>query len=147
MKIDRPDLRVLVRAPFGRDAPATAEIQRRAGARLTISRDLRALLSELHEGAGAVFLAEEGLFGQDITPLTQWVNAQPPWSDLPFILLTSHHEEPAVLAWRQRLSAALRNASMLERPVQQITLTTTIGAALRARARQYEVRALLVERD
>lgn len=45
------------------------------------------------------------------------------------------------------MAAALRNISLLERPVQPITLTTTVRAALRARARQYEVQALIEDRE
>jgi signal transduction histidine kinase/CheY-like chemotaxis protein len=41
----------------------------------------------------------------------------------------------------------LRNVSLLERPVQAITLTSTVQAAARARARQYEVRDLLQARE
>jgi hypothetical protein len=72
---------------------------------------------------------------------------QPAWSDLPFIVLTSHRREPSVATLRQQLTGALRNASLLERHIQPITFTTTIQAALRARARQYEVRALLDQRE
>jgi signal transduction histidine kinase/ActR/RegA family two-component response regulator len=147
MKSDRLDLRVLVFAPVGRDAAASTEILRRNGASVTPCGDLDELIAELRAGAGAVFLAEEGLFGRNVKPLTEWVDAQPAWSDLPFIVLTSHHEEARVLAWRQRRAEARRNVSLIERPVQQITLTTTIRAALRARARQHEVRALLRERE
>ena len=37
----------------------------------------------------------------------------------------------------------LRNVSLLERPVQPITLTSAVQSACRARSRQYEVQALL----
>jgi signal transduction histidine kinase len=71
------------------------------------------------------------------------VAGQPAWSDLPFVILTSHQEQVAVAAWRRRLVAELNNVSLLERPVQTITLTSTVRAAVRARNRQYEVRRLL----
>jgi signal transduction histidine kinase/CheY-like chemotaxis protein len=138
--------RVLVHAPIGRDAQASADLLGRAG----ITADLCATLAEvvhgLRLGAAAVFVAEEALFGKDISALSTWVEEQPPWSDLPFVVVTSRHEHPAVVSWRQQLAAILGNVSLLERPLQAITLTSTVQAAVRARRRQYEVRALLEDR-
>jgi signal transduction histidine kinase/CheY-like chemotaxis protein len=62
-------------------------------------------------------------------------------------MLTSHQEQPAVVAWRQTVAATLRNVTLLERPLQPITLTSAIRAALRARRRQFEVRDLLELRE
>ena len=136
------DRRVLIFAPVGRDGPAAAEFIRRDQPAV-ICRDLRELIAEICRGAAAVLLAEEGLFGKDVTDLTDWVADQPAWSDLPFVILTSRQEQAAVAAWRRKLVADLRNVSLLERPVQTITLTSTVRAAVRARTRQYEVRGLL----
>ena len=82
--------RVLVFAPIGRDGPASAELLRSAKLETIVCPDLDALVSEIEAGAGAVFLAEEGVFGKDLSQLTRWVDRQPAWSDLPFIVLTSH---------------------------------------------------------
>ncbi len=141
------DHRVLVFAPIGRDGPASAELLRSAKLETVVCPDLATLIAEIGAGAGAVFMAEEGLFGKDTAPLTQWIDRQPAWSDLPFIVLTSHQEQPAVVAWRRNLVNVLRNVSLLERPVQPITLASAIHAALRARRRQYEVRALIRARE
>ena len=99
------------------------------------------------DGVGAVFVAEEALFNKDTESLAQWIESQPPWSDLPFVVLTSHREQPAVVAWRRSIVSLLRNVSLLERPVQPITLTSAVQSALRARRRQYEIRALLAARE
>ncbi len=146
MTADR-DHRVLVFAPIGRDGPASAELLRSANLDATNCRDLPGLVSEMAAGVGTVFLAEEGLFGKDTEPLAQWIASQPPWSDLPFVVLTSHREQPAVVAWRRSIVELLRNVSLLERPVQPITLTSAIQSAIRARRRQYEIRALLEARE
>ncbi|MET3335025.1 MULTISPECIES: ATP-binding protein [Bradyrhizobium] len=146
MSLD-PDHRVLVFAPIGRDGPASTELFRGASLEAVNCRDLSALVSAMTEGVGAVFLAEEGLFGRDTAPLAQWIARQPPWSDLPFVVLTSHREQPAVVAWRRSIVELLRNVSLLERPVQPITLTSAIQSAIRARRRQYEIRALLEARE
>jgi len=105
------------------------------------------VLQRAETDAAAVFIAEEGLFGHDLKSLSDWVDHQPTWSDFPFVVLTSKHQQPAVAAWRQRMVAALRNVSLLERPVQSITLTSAIQAAVRGRLRQYEVRALIEARE
>ena len=139
--------RVLVFAPIGRDGPASAELLRSAGFDTIICPDLNALVREIGSDADAVFLAEEGLFGKDMAPLADWIERQPAWSDLPFIVLTSHREHPAVVVWRRNLVSAFRNVSLLERPIQPITLISAIQSALRARRRQYEVGALIRARE
>lgn len=141
------DHRVLIFAPIGRDGMASAELFRSASLDAINCRSLPELVSEMTAGVGTVFLAEEGLFGQDTAPLAQWIASQPPWSDLPFVVLTSHREQPAVVAWRRSIVELLRNVSLLERPVQPITLTSAIQSAMRARRRQYEIRALLEARE
>jgi signal transduction histidine kinase/ActR/RegA family two-component response regulator len=141
------DHRVLVFAPIGRDGPASAELFRNSNLEAISCPSLPELIREMAAGVGAVFLAEEGLFGRDTAQLAQWIESQPPWSDLPFVVLTSHREQPAVIAWRRSIVELLRNVSLLERPVQPITLTSAIQSAMRARRRQYEIRALLKARE
>ncbi|RYJ02279.1 MAG: hybrid sensor histidine kinase/response regulator, partial [Acetobacteraceae bacterium] len=139
--------RVLVLAPTGRDGPASVGLLRRAGLDALVCEDLAALIAGLDQGAEAAFVAEEALHLQPIEALLAWVDRQPPWSDMPFVVLTSHRQQPTVVAARGALVASLRNVSLLERPVQAITLTSTIQAAVRARRRQYEVQAHLAERE
>lgn len=146
MDVER-DHRVLIFAPIGRDAPASADLFRSSRLATAICADVDELVREMDAGAGVVFLAEEGLFSKDTSPLSQWVQRQPAWSDLPFIVLTSQQEQRAVVAWRRNLVSALRNVSLLERPVQPITLSSAVQSALRARRRQYEIRALIQARE
>lgn len=70
-----------------------------------------------------------------------------PWSDLPFVLLSSRREQPAVAAWRLDTIQRLRNVTLVERPVQPISLTSTLQAALRSRRRQYDVRGFIEARE
>lgn len=141
------DSRVLIFAPIGRDGAAAAELFRNSNLDAINCRSLPELVTEMTTGVGAVLLAEEGLFRKDTGPLAQWIADQPPWSDLPFVILTSHREHPAVVAWRRGIVALLRNVSLLERPVQPMTLTSAVQSAIRARGRQYEIRALLEARE
>lgn len=144
---DASSERILILAPVGRDGPASAELLRKAGLAGQVCVNLGAVGSELERGAAALFVAEEALFGQNLTPLQSWMRRQPAWSDLPVIVLTSHHQDRRVAAWRQGLVASLANVALLERPVHPITLTSTLQAAVRARKRQYEVRTLLEARE
>lgn len=138
---------IVVYAPIGRDGPATAELLRRSGMDAVVCHGVDEVLRRAETDAEAVFIAEEGLFGHDLKALSDWVDRQPTWSDFPFVVLTSKHQQPAVAAWRRRMVAALRNVSLLERPVQSITLTSALQAAVRGRLRQYEVRALIEARE
>ncbi|WP_105422542.1 MULTISPECIES: ATP-binding protein [Neorhizobium] len=138
---------VIVFAPVGRDAAASVGLLSRSGIAAKTCGDLQSLVAALQAGAAAAFIAEEALFGKDASLLFKWVADQPPWSDLPFILLTSRQEQTGIETWRQRLINSLRNVALLERPVQAQTLVSTIQSALRARARQLELRGLLAERE
>jgi signal transduction histidine kinase/CheY-like chemotaxis protein len=147
MKLEARSLRILVLAPIGRDGPASAELLRRGGLLAEVCIDVGVLVRELDAGAGAVFLTEEALYGAAAEPLILWARGQPPWSELPFVVATSKQDQPSVMGWRRRLIESLNNVSLLERPVQAITLISALSTALRARQRQYEVRAYLDERE
>ncbi|MGL4966234.1 MAG: ATP-binding protein [Inquilinus sp.] len=146
METDPRSQRVLVCAPIGRDGPASAEILGRVGLDAAVCTGLDQLVAELDSGVGAAFVAEEALLGRDITDLLRWIDAQPPWADLPFILLTSHRQQAAA-AWRLDIVQRLRNVTLVERPVQPISLTSTLQAALRSRRRQYDVRGFIEARE
>ncbi|WP_262378519.1 ATP-binding protein [Luteimonas viscosa] len=137
---------ILVFAPTGRDATTAADLLHRGGMETRICPDYACLLAGLDDAA-AVFVAEEGLFGQQSEALVDWVGRQPPWSDLPFVMLTTLRDHPKVAAWRQQMIERLGNVSLIERPVQPITLVSVLQAALRARRRQLEIRVLLDARD
>src|SRR5262249_10937319 len=136
--------RILILAPQGRDAHIAAEIL--GGARLPtrVCPDLQCLCSDLAEGAAAVLVVEEALVAADISPLAQWIAEQPPWSDMPFVLLTpggeGDREQPA-----KRLSQLLGNVSFLERPFHPATLISVVRTALRGRRRQYDARERIAQ--
>src|SRR6185312_7474987 len=96
-----PEQRALILAPIGRDATAIAGVLQRVGLDSLICRDLPTLMGALNIGAGAALVAEEALFGNQNSELLQWVHEQPPWSDMPFVVLTSRQVRPEVMLWRQ----------------------------------------------
>jgi signal transduction histidine kinase len=143
MDRESPSFRIVILAPIGRDASASADLLRKAGLITHVAKDPTELLACLASGAGAALVAEEALFNEDLTVFQAWIAQQPPWSDFPFVVLTSQLDHPRAKNWRHALADKLRNVSMLERPVQSITLTTAMQVALRARRRQYEIKTLI----
>jgi signal transduction histidine kinase len=140
------EARIAILAPAGRDGPAIADVLSRVSLVGVICATTDELIRLIDDGAGAVIVAEEALFGSTALTIATWVEAQPPWSDLPFIVLTSREARPEVQIWRHRTLINLRNASMLERPLDALTLSSAATSALRARQRQYEVRHYLAAR-
>src|SRR3546814_6687819 len=77
--------------------------------------------------------------------LTVLIQDQPAWSVIPVIIFPSRLPQQRIADCRARLVSSLGNVTLLERPVQAITLTSSIRAAVRARERQYELQRLLSE--
>ena len=139
-------LRALILAPTGRDASLTVSLLKEAGCDSDICSDLNAMVREMNSGAGLAILADEALQDADLRPLLRFLEEQAPWSDLPVILLTYRggggpERNPAAL----RLGEILGNVSFLERPFHPATLRSMVHSAMRARRRQYEARARLLE--
>jgi two-component sensor histidine kinase len=130
----------LILAPVGRDGAVARSILAQAGIAAEICPDLDAVVASLDRAAGAI-LAEEALLRADRHGLADWIERQPPWSDIPFILMTQREgvSDP-------RLPALLGNVTILERPFHPATLVSAAGSALRARRRQREAEAFLQER-
>jgi signal transduction histidine kinase len=134
---------ILVLTPTGRDNVATTELLQRASLATHVCQNLTELIAQLGEGAAAALIAEEALTSDSYNILVAWVDAQPAWSDLPFIILSSRNDSAPLRVWREEAIARLRNVSLLERPVQGVTLISALRVALRARSKQYEVRGHL----
>src|SRR5690348_18061432 len=91
----------------------------------------------------AVVLAGEFLSASVLANLQAIMEVQPPWSDLPVIVVASTEG----LVTSADPFGMLGNVSVLQRPVSLDTLRSSVGAALRARRRQYQIRDLLQQRD
>jgi signal transduction histidine kinase/CheY-like chemotaxis protein len=139
--------RILVLAPIGRDAAAAVHHLAESKLICAICADLADLNLKLREGAAAALVTEEAFLESSTQALEKWVANQPAWSDFPFIVLTSRATSPAAHAYRLRLLESLGNVSMLERPLNTVTLVSSVRAALRARRRQYEVQDHLLDRE
>ena len=134
--------RTLILAPRGRDAVVAKGILRDARIHSEICLDLAELVQAIGRGADLAILTEEATRGSDVRGVMEWVAAQPPWSDFPFILLTEHggglERNPAAA----RLTETLGNVTFIERPFHPTTLVSVVQTNLRGRQRQYECRRL-----
>jgi signal transduction histidine kinase/CheY-like chemotaxis protein len=132
----------LILAPHGRDAQVIRNVLNAAGVPAATCDGLPQLLAGLGQGAGCAVLAAEALAPAALEELATWVARQEPWSDFPFIVLSPPLDSSADAAAHDVLGA-LGNVMLLERPLRADTLRRAVGAAQRARDRQYRARALL----
>lgn len=135
------EMRVIILAPIGRDAALLARTLTASGIAIAIAAGADALLPLLTEGAGAAIIADEALPPGAIRALAAWIAGLPPWSDPPFIVLTSSGMPTRHTIQRAQELQALGNLTLLERPVRPDTVRLAVRSALRARMRQYEVRS------
>jgi signal transduction histidine kinase len=134
--------------PTGRDGPVAMRVLADAGLGAVACPDMAALCALVGDGdgVGAVLVAEEALGPRSSGMLLQVLGAQAPWSDVPIVVLTGEDELSRAIPVLLEELASHANVTLLERPVRVATIVTVMRSALRARRRQYDVRAHLVER-
>src|SRR5688500_5769558 len=107
---------VLILTPTGRDAALAAEALADAGVASEICRDLAQLSARIGEDAAAVLLAEEALSAAELPQLLESLRAQPTWSDLPLLILTSAGQrEDTASVEVLKLFGPSGNVTLLER--------------------------------
>ena len=147
-------LLVRVIAPTGRDAELISAVLNQNGVPAQVCEPSALLLLEAgpHTAAsavapeplGPVLIAEEALTPRLLSQLTVLVREQPPWSDLPILILTASGRETASMRHLNMSSLdPLGSPVLLERPIRTATLVSSVKAAMRARARQFEIRDAL----
>ena len=135
--------RVLVVGVEGIDATLIRGALSEVSLGSTLLEGSHCLARELHRGAGALIIAEEALPAGQEKALADYVRSQPAWSDLPiFVLTSSETTSPAGV----QLMDLLGNVTLMERPIHAPVFVSAVRAALRARRRQYELRAQIAER-
>jgi signal transduction histidine kinase/ActR/RegA family two-component response regulator len=138
------EFRVLIHAPRGRDAAVVKDVIQPNHVGL-VCETPQQLVEAMKEAAAAAVLTEEALADQTLVQLlNDWLAAQPPWSDFPFIVLASRQVGPRPAVAVKALHA-LGNVILLERPLNAETLLSAADAAVRARRRQYVTRQHLEE--
>jgi signal transduction histidine kinase/CheY-like chemotaxis protein len=143
LSTDELERRLLILAPVGRDASLIESMLGKGAALCVACTDSASFAREMERGVGAVIMTEEALAEHD-AGLAGFIARQPPWSDLPVLLLTRPGADSPVVG---RALEVLGNVTLLERPVRVGALASAVRSALRARERQYQTRAYLRERD
>ncbi len=144
MTAQKNEQRVLVLAPFGRDAALTSEILADAGIVSYVCRDMTEFCREVSLGSGAALLTEEALTKPELIGLLANLERQELWSDLPVILFTVSKESAKFIL--ETLGTRM-NLTILERPINITIVISAARSALRARQRQYQMRDLLFEME
>ena len=137
------DDRVLLLAPTRRDATTAGTLLRDAGIQLSSCMTFDELVAEVVEGAGVAIIPEEAMTPAHNARLAAVLRDQPPWSDLPILVLAYSGAKSAAT---QEAVRTLGNVTVLERPLRVVTLLSAVRTALRARQRQYQIRDHLEER-
>jgi signal transduction histidine kinase len=142
-----PDYRVLVLAPFGKDAVLVRKVLERSGIPVGVVVDVNAIARCVAGGAGVAVVAEEALDEEGIECLGRAVVAQPAWSDFPIIVLTGGGATTPYTEQMVRSRTPMGNINLIERPLRPATLISSVRTAIRSRLRQYEIRNYLEERQ
>jgi two-component sensor histidine kinase len=132
---------VLVLAPTGRDAKVAASILAMNNIEARLCASLDETLGLLDE-AQCLIVAEEALISSDRKGLATWLETQPAWSDFPIVLLTMRGTE-----FDKRLAFLDRYLIVLERPFLASSLANSVRSALRARARQLELKSYIEQKQ
>ena len=135
---------VFIIAPVGQDAETMAALLEAEGFETQICRRLDEYSGRITDGAGALLLTEEALESAQGSLLLNLLKAQPAWSELPLIILTSGGESRRVGLLNVAARAA-GSVTLLERPISTLTLLRSVQVALRSRRRQYHVRDLVTQ--
>jgi hypothetical protein len=124
--------RLLILAPVGRDAALIESSLHPEGIDCTPCRTIAELAQEFDRGAATLLLAEEAI-GDQHGALVSMIAHQPPWSDIPVLLLTRPGaDSPEAI----RAITTLGNVTLLERPVRVSALRSAVLSALKARNSQ-----------
>lgn len=138
---------VLIVAPLGADAANTAGILAAAGLPVRICPNLAEVPAQLSDDCGALLLTEESVVPPGSDRVKEALARQPPWSDLPLILIASARPHRGAVGEALRSLGSPLAAVVLERPLHAATLVAAVRSGLAARRRQYQIRDLLHERD
>ena len=139
---------VAILAPTGHDGKVAARVLERAGLDARVCAGMAVVCDMIaRQQIGVLLMAEEALAPSERDKLIEALDKQPPWSDVPIVILTGEGELSGALPRPLRGLAQKGNVTLIERPVRVATLTTVVRSGLRARERQLDMRANLEERQ
>lgn len=132
--------RFLVVAPVGRDGELICSLLNGFGYRAEPISSIAAAAQAESSLLLGLILTDEALFGDGMEALRVLIDAQPDWSDLPILLLTSGSSEPRYAAIATQARLEIRSLFLLDRPVRKELLLCAVQVAANSRLKQIEVR-------
>lgn len=138
---------ILVLAPLWRDAEVICRVLTAANFDCVPCEDMEAVCRRMEEGAGALLVTEEALGEENRVLLLETLQSQEPWSDVPVTVLLAPGRNTKNVPSSLQAVVVGNNVTILRRPIPSTTLISIVNAALRARRRQYQLRAHLHQRQ
>lgn len=136
---------VLLLCPTGQDAVLIAGFLEKEGIGSVSLKSIDEFCNQDQNEAGVLLIADEALSPEGTEILNKKLSNQEAWSDLPIILLTSGGaRRNSHMHKRLELFVSSGNVTLLERPLQPLSLMSATKVALRSRRRQFEVKELLM---
>ena len=135
-----PDLDIQVLASLLRDSELICDSLATAGIACRVSGSITAVAADIPGRTDILLLFEEALDRNSISCLADALHRQPPWSDLPVIVLTGGGAANRESEGLAKMREPLGNVTLIERPLRTITLISSVRAAIRARQKQYDIR-------
>jgi signal transduction histidine kinase len=132
----RDEGRALLLPATRRDGEAICALLEKSGVACKVCQHPAEVAAELESGAAVLVLTDVSLCEPGGHLIVEALLHQPTWSDLPVVMLG----KPGSTLDLHHIMGRLTNVTLLERPTSTPMLLSAIGAALRARARQYQIR-------
>jgi two-component sensor histidine kinase len=130
---------ILVVAPFRSDAAALTDVLGGNGMAAVTCSDDGQLGQELMR-CSVVVMSQEALTPTALETVASHLESQPPWSELPLILLMDDIERSGAVLSGLRRRLPHSKMMILQRPVRTIEFVSVAQTALLARRRQRELR-------
>jgi signal transduction histidine kinase len=135
--LENQERKVLVLPPTRRDGDVTRALLRDVGLDCDVVGNAKMLASQLNTSIGAVVLTDAAVADPGLSSVMDALDHQPQWSDMPVILLSKLDKRSAA---DKRRFGKLTNLTVLDRPTSGRALVSAVEAAMRGRARQYQIR-------
>jgi len=134
-------MRVPILLPIGRDAELISSALNREQVDVAVCASMHEMLDKIRVGCGPFVVGDEAFSDNTLHQLTEALNAQPEWSNLPGIIFIGRSSGRRSL----NLLAARREISLIKRPIKKSLFASIMRTAVEARRRQYQVSDLLAD--
>ena len=135
------DVPILLLAPLGRDARLLRGALAERSDRVAIVEDGRALREAFRGGTvGVLVMTQEALTDRTMHVIEEHLEAQPPWAELPIVLLVDAAEHTVLALTRFQNALPRSKPLVLQRPIRLSELGSAVETMCQSRLRQYALR-------